>query len=83
MIIYCCHAIKLEGVHRTVVPQPCVEQIRHNIIPAFATSDYGNQQETSFIGVWDPGQDSKQTPTEYKSEALPSEPISSVASVKH
>jgi hypothetical protein len=30
MIMYCWHALKLEGVYRAVA-QPCVDQMRHNI----------------------------------------------------
>jgi hypothetical protein len=30
MLMYCWHALKLEGVHRAVA-QPCVDQIRHSI----------------------------------------------------
>jgi hypothetical protein len=39
MIIYCWHAIKLEGVHRAVVQQ-CLEQIRHNIKLTYSESSH-------------------------------------------
>jgi hypothetical protein len=47
MIMYCWHAVKLEGVDRAVA-QPCVEHIRHNIVVPMAKPfpvNYGTQQD--------------------------------------
>jgi hypothetical protein len=42
MIMYCWHALKLEGVH-CAITQPCVHQIHHNMKTLIAVAQKAQQ----------------------------------------